>query len=503
PAAGRGRSIRSMLGGLLPGRKAPEKHTPPDLEPEDETPVEAAPPVSLEAPLDPKFANRPLEPGSGAPDLNAIMRRVRDERGQSAGSGDADAAKSDFIAAARRAAQAAAAEAEVLKRKSDIGGPVKALRIADVLKSRRKQILMVGTGIAIALGGLQLGKVLMNDPVETAANGAPPVVVARLNAASPGDVSAPPASEGIADEETVVAAPVAGGGQSEEFAVRGMAAQAGLPNAALEQASATHSAASGTIEVAASVQPAAASAQPPAPLEVPVEAGPPALRRAAGSGDPRALFEVASRFAEGRGARQDLAEAAKWYQKAAELGLAPAQFRIGNFYEKGLGVARDIDRSKSWYHRAAEHGNASAMHNLAVLYAMGVDGTADNEKAARWFVSAAELGVKDSQFNLGVLAAKGVGMPQDLAESYKWFAVLAMSGDSDAAGKRDEIARALSPEKLATARVAAEQWKPKPLDAVANAVDVPDEWQDGKDETAVDMDEAIGNVRVTLDDNRL
>jgi hypothetical protein len=34
-------------------------------------------------------------------------------------------------------------------------------------------------------------------------------------------------------------------------------------------------------------------------------------------------------------------------------------------------------------------------------------------------------------------------------------------------------------------------------------VDVADEWQDGKDETAVDMDEAIGNVRVTLDDNRL
>ena len=59
------------------------------------------------------------------------------------------------------------------------------------------------------------------------------------------------------------------------------------------------------------------------------------------------------------------------------------------------------------------------------------------------------------------------------------------------------------PDDSATARVAAEQWKPKPLDAVANAVDVPDEWQDGKDETAVDMDEAIGNVRVTLDDNRL
>ena len=75
-------------------------------------------------PLDPKLANRPLEPGSGAPDLNAIMRRVRDERGQPVKHSETDAAKSDFIAAARRAAQAAAAEAEVLKRNSDIGGPV-------------------------------------------------------------------------------------------------------------------------------------------------------------------------------------------------------------------------------------------------------------------------------------------------------------------------------------------------------------------------------------------
>ena len=81
------------------------------------------PSVDLDEPLDPKLANRPLEPGSGAPDLNAIMKRVRDERGQPARHSDGDAAKSDFIAAARRAAQAAAAEADALKRQSDHEGP--------------------------------------------------------------------------------------------------------------------------------------------------------------------------------------------------------------------------------------------------------------------------------------------------------------------------------------------------------------------------------------------
>src|SRR5690606_3528590 len=48
--------------------------------------------------VDPALANRPLAPGSGAPDLNAIMRRVRDERGQPSRTGGGEAAKADFIA---------------------------------------------------------------------------------------------------------------------------------------------------------------------------------------------------------------------------------------------------------------------------------------------------------------------------------------------------------------------------------------------------------------------
>ncbi len=120
--------------------------------------MDLAPKVDLDTPLDPKLANRPLEPGSGAPDLNAIMKRVRDERSQPARASETDAGKSDFIAAARRAAQAAAAEADVNKRKSDVGSPVKALRIGDLLKSRRKPILMAATAIMTVLAGLQFGK---------------------------------------------------------------------------------------------------------------------------------------------------------------------------------------------------------------------------------------------------------------------------------------------------------------------------------------------------------
>src|SRR5690606_25724942 len=102
--------------------------------------------------------------------------------------------------------------------------------------------------------------------------------------------------------------------------------------------------------------------------DIPAEIGPAPLREAAETGDARALFELGSRYAEGRGVKEDMTQAAKWYEKAAQGGLAVAEYRIGNFYEKGIGVERDIDKSKMWYKRAAEQGNASAMHNLAVLY---------------------------------------------------------------------------------------------------------------------------------------
>lgn len=191
------------------------------------------------------------------------------------------------------------------------------------------------------------------------------------------------------------------------------------------------------------------------------------------------------RHVEGRGTRQDLAQAARWFEAAATRGFAPAQFRLGNLYEKGLGVPRDMAKAMDWYEHAAAGGNTSAMHNLALLLAMGVDGRSDTASAAGWFTSAAERGVMDSQFNLGILAARGAGMPRNLEESYKWFALVAKTGDEDAAAKRDRIALSLTSEQLDNARAAAMLWQPTPVDAAANAVDIPVEWMDDRQQTGI------------------
>ena len=115
------------------------------------------------------------------------------------------------------------------------------------------------------------------------------------------------------------------------------------------------------------------------------------LRAAAAKGDPAAQYEVAARFAEGRGVPQNLTEAVEWFERAAKQGLVPAQFRLGGLYEKGLGVKKNLETARRLYVSAGEAGNAKALHNLAVLYAEGIDGKPDYQTAAKWFRKAADL----------------------------------------------------------------------------------------------------------------
>jgi localization factor PodJL len=202
--------------------------------------------------------------------------------------------------------------------------------------------------------------------------------------------------------------------------------------------------------------PSAPMAAPGASDNLPLGIGGPELRAAALAGNPAAEYEIAVRYAEGRGVPQSLAEAARWFERAANRGLAPAQYRLGSLLEKGHGVKKDADAARRLYLAAAEKGNAKAMHNLAVLYAEGIDGAPDYKTASQWFRKAATRGIADSQFNLGILFARGFGVEQNLAESYKWFALAAQQGDHDAASKREDVAKRLDPQSLVAAKLAAQ-----------------------------------------------
>lgn len=514
----------SLIAGLArrfaPARKEPSA-------PVERQQIDPAPSLDPGDEMAPEIANQLLEPGSGAPDVRKILERVRaSQSGEGRGSPD-EAGKADYIAAARRAARLAAEETDAIasiapeRNASDAGAAI------SKFGRHRRPIMMAVGAILLAIMSYPLVNTLVRgdeapklaereqasvaaasakaEPVESNAETAMvPSSVAPLEtvAVPEDDVTVNESATAESAGPDTAAPPVAATGAQQMTRPLGSAAvpTGGFePITAAADAGENASAPPANEETVASVEPAGSKA---GAIVVPPAIEPASLAKSAGEGDRLALFEIGARYTDGRGVAIDLVEAARWYALSAERGFAPAQYRLGSFYEKGQGVERDLDKARDFYEQAARQGNASAMHNLAVLLATGGGKEPDLAAAAEWFNKAADLGVRDSQFNLAVLYARGNGVTMDFEEAYKWFAIAARDGDRDAAEKRDEVANAMKPEQLASAKAKLEAWKEQPLDDKANAVDLPDEWVGKGTKTAtVDMKRAIRNIQAILNNN--
>ncbi len=215
------------------------------------------------------------------------------------------------------------------------------------------------------------------------------------------------------------------------------------------------------------------------PKSLPAEIGTSALREAAQQGDAKAQFIVASRYLDGQNVAQDLPQAAVWYQQAASRGLAPAQYRLATLFERGKGVPQDVATALLWYERAAAGGNVKAMHNAAVIAAGNQAGTPNYDKAFKWFRAAADYGLFDSQFNLAVLYERGLGTKVDKSEAYFWYSLAAKQGDQDATKRAENLAKSMTAAEVIAAKARIGAWAPAPSVDDANVVAVTDpKWND-------------------------
>ena len=210
----------------------------------------------------------------------------------------------------------------------------------------------------------------------------------------------------------------------------------------------------------------------------PAEIGSEALRDAAERGDASAQFIVATRYLDGEGVPQDVTQAAHWYQKAALSGLAPAQYRLATLFERGRGLPQDAAAALIWYQRAAEQGNVKAMHNAAVLAAGTEAGKPDYDIAYKWFLAASQNGLKDSQFNLAVLYERALGTKANVDEALFWYLIAASQDDADARKRADVLSQNISPVVVETVRARAKAWIPQQAPEPANVVTIQDpSWQ--------------------------
>ncbi|WP_267420888.1 hypothetical protein [Methylobacterium sp. GC_Met_2] len=444
----------------------------------------------------PLIADDLLEPGSGRPIRaprgsrdSASRRSAKAPQTESvrvrldAEPGSESDIKTSFIAAARRAAQAAqaelAAEAPIDRRDSRaakpatapaMGEPGRLGRLRSEIDRRRRPLLLGLAAIVLALGALQAVKLRAPDEPR-------PVVAASQAGPVASEAAGEPAKAAAGSETGAVVKEALKDVPKETTKVAGAEAWKDAPGAKPPVTDPTTTQALPNPVPTEARATAAKAALPQVSgmntLQAELGGVPPGLAKmkaAALDGDGSAVWDLATREADGRGMPRDLAVAAKLFEKLASAGYAPAQYKIAGQYEKGAGVVRDLDKAKLWYGRAAEQGHARSMHNLAVIFAENpaANGKPDFASAASWFRQGAEYGVRDSQYNLGVLYARGMGLTQDLVQSYAWFAAAAAQGDEDAAKKRDDVANKLSTAELASAKSLAGSFKPRKIDAAVN-----------------------------------
>jgi localization factor PodJL len=421
-----------------------------ELEQLRDQPLSAAP---AENPLEPEAAQAPSEMAAwpdlgGEPDPQSFA--PVDEPSPE---GPEPTTQDDFIAAARRAAQAAAQQTpgssaggllgrkkpasrfslrmrkrERPARAASLAGAPAAVKTAE--PGKRRRLILIGLVLLAAAAALALNT-LVKKPAPNAP-ATPPAL----------DQTQPPAgNSGALDHLNATLA--------KSAAVLGNGNFAASLNAITD-----------------------ADALPPS-------IGSESLRQAALDGDARAAFIIATRFAEGKSVPQDYAAAARWYQLAAEKGLAPAQYRMGALFERGTGLKLDLEAARQWYERAAEAGNIRAMHNAAVLFASDLKTKAGYERAAHWFTEAASHNLKDSQFNIALLYERGLGVDQDLGQALFWYSLAARQNDADAAAKAKTLENTLPRDVAAKVRTRLAGWAPKQDIEAANMVAIANpDWPD-------------------------
>lgn len=364
--------------------------------------------------------------------------------------------KTDYLANARRAAQANATPNKKRAKTEGERAPVQGLR-----GSNRVVLWSAAGALAVALaGGAYFVKVRSNAETAGAKPEAPPPrAPARTAAALDPDALTP------VDADPTPVAPVEAGASSSIADAAAKAQAEEQARAAAKAAKSTRTSATATPTRPPQGPQASISAtmMQPASLMTGGRAGI-TLDQAALRGDAVAQYELGLQ----RLAASQTPEGVALLRRAANQGLAMAQYRLAKLFERGEGLPPDIQQARQWTERAAAAGNRKAMHDLGVYYARGEGAPLDEATAFRWFRQAADLGVADSQFNLGVLYQQGRGTDADAGEALYWFSVAARSGDNDARARAATLEAQLPPDIVQRARARAAAFTAKPASARAN-----------------------------------
>jgi TPR repeat protein len=122
--------------------------------------------------------------------------------------------------------------------------------------------------------------------------------------------------------------------------------------------------------------------------------------RAANLGDGNAAYSYGVMLREGKGAPQDIVEAAHWLKRASDDGIIAGQVEYGIMLFNGEGVRKDEAGAANILLTAAARGNPIAQNRIAHLYVSGRALPRDLAKAAAWNSFAKAAGLEDTELDV-------------------------------------------------------------------------------------------------------
>lgn len=123
------------------------------------------------------------------------------------------------------------------------------------------------------------------------------------------------------------------------------------------------------------------------------------FRRAAEAGLHLAQYNLGVMYYTGQGVEQSYETAFHWLSQAAQQGHLNAMFNLATMYYNGQGMnsslmqmwplslisrRQNLQQAATWYQEAAEYEHAAAQYNLATMYEAGEGVAQDLTQAYKW-----------------------------------------------------------------------------------------------------------------------
>ena len=167
--------------------------------------------------------------------------------------------------------------------------------------------------------------------------------------------------------------------------------------------------------------------------------------------------------------RGDYHAAVERWRGPAEKGDPDAQFNLGQAYKLGRGVQADLAQAERWYRKAALQGHPQAEDN----YGLALFQNGKREAAVEWLKRSSARGEPRAQFVLGTMYFNGDGVEKDWVRAYALIVRSSQSGLSQASNTLSQMDKYMTLDDrqagLALAKKYAEEANRAPLPPVRTA----------------------------------